>query len=142
MNQILSLREKRASLWEAAKKYHDSHIGDDGTMTVEDAATYDRMVDDVDRMKQEIDRLERQEAIDREMDQPVSQTMVSRPESRPAEEKSGTASAAYNKAFWQLVRSRSVLPAIRDALQVGTDTEGGYTVPDEFEHTLIEACLF
>lgn len=44
MNQILALREKRASLWDAAKKYRDAHIGSDGTMTAEDAATYDRMV--------------------------------------------------------------------------------------------------
>ena len=49
MNQILTMREKRASLWDAAKKYRDSHIGNDGTMTAEDAAVYDRMVDDVDR---------------------------------------------------------------------------------------------
>ena len=39
MNQILALREKRASLWDAAKKYRDAHIGSDGTMTAEDAAT-------------------------------------------------------------------------------------------------------
>ena len=51
MNQILALREKRANLWEAAKKYRDAHIGSDGTMSAEDAATYDRMVDDVDRIR-------------------------------------------------------------------------------------------
>ena len=28
---------------------------------------------------------------------------------------------------------------IKNALQVGTDSEGGYLVPDEFEHTLVEA---
>ena len=50
MNQILAMREKRASLWDAAKKYRDAHIANDGTMTAEDAAVYDRMVDDVDRM--------------------------------------------------------------------------------------------
>ena len=32
MNQILALREKRAYLWEAAKKYRDAHIGSDGTV--------------------------------------------------------------------------------------------------------------
>ena len=29
-------------------------------------------------------------------------------------------------------------PEVRDALQVGTLSEGGYTVPDEFEHQLIQ----
>ena len=59
MNQILAMREKRANLWDAAKKYRDAHIGEDGTMSAEDAATYDRMVEDVDRMKTEVERLER-----------------------------------------------------------------------------------
>ena len=80
MNQILTMREKRASLWDAAKKYRDSHIGNDGTMTAEDAAVYDRMVDDVDRMKKEIDRLERQEAIENEMNRPTTSPIVNRPE--------------------------------------------------------------
>ena len=43
MNEILSLREKRANLWDAAKKYRDAHICDDGTMNAEDATVYDRM---------------------------------------------------------------------------------------------------
>lgn len=43
MNQILAMREKRASLWDAAKKYRDAHIANDGTMTAEDAAVYDRI---------------------------------------------------------------------------------------------------
>ncbi|MFT9056717.1 MAG: phage major capsid protein, partial [Ethanoligenens sp.] len=30
-------------------------------------------------------------------------------------------------------------PVVRNALQVGTDTEGGYLVPDEFERSLVEA---
>lgn len=28
---------------------------------------------------------------------------------------------------------------IQNALQVGTDSEGGYLVPDEYERTLVEA---
>ena len=29
-------------------------------------------------------------------------------------------------------------PELRNALQEGVDTEGGYLVPDEFEHTLVQ----
>ena len=140
MNQILTMREKRASLWDAAKKYRDSHIGNDGTMTAEDAAVYDRMVDDVDRMKKEIDRLERQEVIEHEMNRPTTSPIVNRPENPvPGAEKKGRASANYAKAFWQNVRSKSVPHEVFNALQVGTDSEGGYLVPDEYERTLIEA---
>lgn len=141
MNQILALREKRASLWDAAKKYRDAHIGSDGTMTAEDAATYDRMVDDVDRMKKEIDRLERQEAIENEMNRPVSQPIVNRPDDgQPREkEKRGTATDAYKTAFWNMVRAKAMSYEIHNALKIGEDDHGGYLAPDEFEHTLVEA---
>ena len=141
MNQILALREKRASLWDAAKKYRDAHIGSDGTMTAEDAATYDRMVDDVDGMKKEIDRLERQEAIENEMNRPVSQPIVNRPDDgQPKEkEKRGTATDAYKTAFWNMVRAKAMSYEIHNALKIGEDDHGGYLAPDEFERTLVEA---
>ena len=139
MNQILSMREKRASLWDAAKKYRDSHIGNDGTMTAEDAAVYDRMVDDVDRMKKEIDRLERQEAIENEMNRPTSSPIVNRPENPViGDEKPGRAAASYKKAFWQAMRNKSVPHEVFNSLKIGADSEGGYLVPDEYERTLID----
>ena len=30
-------------------------------------------------------------------------------------------------------------PTVKNALKIGTDSEGGYLVPDEFERTLVEA---
>ena len=130
MNQILALREKRANLWEAAKKYRDAHIGSDGTMSAEDAATYDRMVDDVDRMKKEIDRLERQDAIENEMNKPVGQPIVNRPDNGQPKEKAkrGTASAEYNSAFWNMVRAKAMSYEIHNALKIGEDDHGGYLV--------------
>lgn len=38
----------------------------------------------------------------------------------------------------RLVPVTTITPEMRNALQVGTDTEGGYLVPDEFEHTLVQ----
>lgn len=141
MNQILTLREKRASLWDAAKKYRDAHIGTDGTMNAEDASTYDRMVDDVDRMKQEIDRLERQQAIDREMNQPTSTPLTGKPDAslEGAKHKTGKASDAYKTAFWRVFRDKAVPFEVQNALKIGEDDHGGYLAPDEYERTLIEA---
>lgn len=139
MNQILAMREKRANLWDAAKKYRDAHIGEDGTMSAEDAATYDRMVEDVDRMKAEVERLERQQAIDAELNQPTAKPLAGKPLQPGAEEKTGRASDSYRSAFWKAMRNKAVRPEVFNALEVGTDSEGGYLVPDEYEHTLIEA---
>ena len=43
-----------------------------------------------------------------------------------------TASDEYAGAFWDMMRG-SVDMNVRNALSIGEDTEGGYTVPDEFE---------
>lgn len=76
MNQILALREKRAKAWEAAKAFLESKRGTDGLLSAEDTATYDRMEADVVNLGKEIERLERQAAIDAELNKPTSITNI------------------------------------------------------------------
>ena len=79
MNQILALREKRAKAWEAAKAFLESKRGTDGLLSAEDTATYDRMEADVVNLGKEIERLERQAAIDAELNKLlVIQSQISR----------------------------------------------------------------
>ena len=137
MNQILALREKRANLWNETKAFLESHRAEDGTVSAEDNATYEKMEADVVALGKEIDRLERQAAIDREMDQPTSSPLVSRPVA-PSAQKQGRASDEYKTAFWGMIRNRVATPGVMNALQVGTDSEGGYLVPDEYERTLVQ----
>ena len=137
MNQIMTLREKRAKLWEDTKAFLDSHRGEDGMVSAEDNAIYEKMEADVVALGKEIERLERQAAIDRELDKPTASALVSKPMSPKPEQKSGRASDEYRKAFWNQMRGR-VTPEVYNALQVGTLSEGGYTVPDEFDRQLIE----
>ena len=136
MNQILTLREKRANLWNETKAFLDTHRGEDGMVSAEDNVTYEKMEADVVALGKEIERLERQAAIDREMDRPTASPLVSRP-AITEDRKQGRASDEYKKAFWNQMRGR-VTPEVYNALQVGTLTEGGYTVPDEFERQLID----
>lgn len=142
MNKILELREKRAKSWEAAKAFLDTKRGTDGIVSAEDTATYEKMEADVVALGKEIDRLEKQEALDRELSKPLNTPLTGKPIFQGIESKGGRASAEYQKAFWNAMRTRSgegLDPVIKNALQIGTDTEGGYLVPDEFERTLIEA---
>ena len=67
MNQILTLREKRAKAWDAAKAFLDTKRGTDGLLSADDVATYEKMEADVVSLGKEIDRLERQSAIDAEL---------------------------------------------------------------------------
>ena len=106
-------------------------------VSAEDNATYEKMEADVVALGKEIERLERQAAIDREMDQPTAAPLVSRPTTATAQ-KQGRASDEYRNAFWGMIRNRSASPAVMNALQIGTDSEGGYLVPDEYERTLVQ----
>ena len=137
MNQILALREKRANLWNETKAFLESHRAEDGTVSAEDNVTYEKMEADVVALGKEIDRLERQAAIDREMDQPTASPLVSRPVA-PSAQKQGRASDEYKTAFWGMIRNRVATPGVMNALQVGTDSEGGSLVPDEYERTLVQ----
>ena len=60
MNQILALREKRANLWNQTKAFLDSHRGEDGMVSAEDNATYEKMEADVVALGKEIERLEKE----------------------------------------------------------------------------------
>ena len=97
MDQILSLREKRAKAWDAAKAFLDAKRGSDGLISAEDAATYDRMEAEVVNLGKEIERLERQASIDRELSAPAAagaETAMDPLATVPAEMKSFAFTAA------------------------------------------------
>ena len=140
---ILELREKRAKAWEAAKAFLDSHRKENGVLSAEDDAAYTKMEQEITDLGKEIARLERQEALDAELNRPVNRPLTGKPGGRAdaddGEDKTGRASDDYRKNFWNAMRSKAPMPAVTNALQVGTDSEGGYLVPDEYERTLVEA---
>ncbi len=140
---ILELREKRAKAWEAAKAFLDSHRKENGVLSAEDDAAYTRMEQEITDLGKEIARLERQEALDAELNRPVNKPLTGKPGGRAdadgVEDKTGRASDDYRKNFWNAMRSKVPMPAVTNALQIGTDSEGGYLVPDEYERTLVEA---
>lgn len=136
---INELRIKRAKAWEATKAFLDSHRNSDGVLSAEDDATYTRMEQEVTDLGKEIARLERQEAVDREMNAPTSQPLTQKPGNTKTEEKNGRATDAYKAAFWNATRARDgITYEVRNALQVGADSEGGYLCPDTFADELVK----
>jgi HK97 family phage major capsid protein len=138
MDKILELREKRAKAWDAAKAFLDTKRGTDGLVSAEDTATYEKMEADVVALGREIDRLEKQDALDRELSKPLSAPLTAKPTVPGTEAKTGRATNEYRQAFWKTMRNKNGFD-IQNALQISTDTEGGYLVPDEFERTLIQS---
>ena len=138
MSKILELREKRANLWERTKNFLETHRREDGTVSAEDTATYERMEADVVNLGNEIKRLERQKELDDELKAPINTPITNKPESRKPDIKTGRASEGYKKAFWNTMRSKHYYD-VSNELSIRSDTEGGYLVPNEYEKTLVEA---
>ena len=135
---IKELREKRKKAWDTARDFLDSKRNANGVLSEEDSKTYDAMEQTIVDLGKEIQRLERQAEIEAEMNKATSTPVLGKPATPNATEKTGTASDNYKTAFWNSIRSRNWID-VRNDLHVGTDTEGGYLVPDEFERKLIEA---
>ena len=138
VSKSLEMRQKRAEIWDRAKNFLNEHTDENGMMSAEDTEQYERMEKEVVDMAAVIDRLERAEQMDREMENLAVPPLASRPQQHVSDDKKGIRSENYKKQFWNHMRGRSSYD-IRNALQVGELSEGGYTVPDEFEHTLVEA---
>lgn len=137
MSEILELRQKRAALWEKTKSFLDNAKRDGDVLSAEDAAAYEKMEADIVAMGREIDILERQAEIEKQMNAATSKAVKNNP-NKSETEKTGRASDEYKKAFWKAMQNKYSYE-VQDALQIGTDSEGGYLVPDEFENTLIMA---
>lgn len=134
---VNELRAMRAKAWESAKNFLDSHRNENGMLSLEDTKTYEEMEAKIVNLGKEIERQEKMDAMEREMAMPVNTPITSKPENTKMEEKKGRASDAYKKAFWNGMRSKYA--SVSNVLSEGTDSEGGYLVPDEYENTLVQA---
>lgn len=135
MANVMELRKKRAQLWEGAKAFLDSHQDKDGKLSAEDAAAYDKMEADVVALGKDIERMERQMAIDAELAKPTSEPIVNKPAAK-VPEKTGRAADEYRKAMLAAIRSN--FRNVSNVLQEGVDTDGGYLVPEEYDSRLID----
>ena len=140
MNKILELRGRRNTLWEQTKAFLEEHRGENGLVASDAVEQYDRMAQEVKDLGAEIERLEQQAQVDAQLAAPTSRPVSGKPmivtEERAAT-KTGT--KEYTEAFWNMIRNRGNYGEVHNALSVGEDSEGGFTVPDEFERKLVEA---
>ncbi len=131
---IVEMREKRAKLWNTMEGFLDTHRNDKGVLSAEDDATYANMEKDLNDLSNEIRRMERRDAMEAELRKPVSQPLTSAPEKPVADIKTGRASNAYKEDFGRHLRGKA---PIHNVLSESTDADGGYLVPEEFEHDII-----
>ncbi|MCD8048326.1 MAG: phage major capsid protein [Clostridia bacterium] len=139
MSKILELRTKRAALWEQTKKFLEDHRGENGLVAPNAVEQYNKMATDVKALGDEINRLEEQESLEAQLNAPTTKPVTGSPKAETKASGKATATPEYSDAFWNMIRMHGNYGEIRNALSAGVDSEGGYTVPDEFERKLIEA---
>ena len=100
---------------------------------------YNKMAQEVKDLGAEIERLEQQAQIEAQLSAPTSNPVHADPKNGSKKDVKPTATAEYAENFWNMIRNRGHYGEVRNALSVGEDTEGGFTVPDEFEKKLVEA---
>ena len=135
---VQDLIAKRARAWEAAKAFLEAHRGENGVLSAADGETYDRMEKEITDLTKEIDRLNRQAAIEEQMGKPMAAPLTGKPGAggKDEPEKKGRASNSYAKAM--IAAMRTGFHQVSDILQEGTDADGGYLVPAEWDSRLID----
>ena len=136
--RVQDLIEKRAKVWETAKNFVDTHEDKNGNLSAEDKETYSRMEAEIEELTNSIERQQRAERREQELSKPVNSPITGKPykDEPQGEVKTGRASDEYKKAM--LTALRSNFRQVSNVLQEGVDADGGYLVPEEYDHRLID----
>ena len=136
--RVQELIEKRAKVWETAKNFVDTHEDKNGNLSAEDKETYSRMEAEIEELTNSIERQQRAERREQELSKPVNSPITGKPykDEPQVEVKTGRASDEYKKAM--LTALRSNFRQVSNVLQEGVDADGGYLVPEEYDHRLID----
>ena len=136
--RVQELIEKRAKVWETAKNFVDTHEDKNGNLSAEDKETYSRMEAEIEELTNSIERQQRAERREQELSKPVNSPITGKPykDEPQGEVKKGRASDEYKKAM--LTALRSNFRQVSNVLQEGVDADGGYLVPEEYDHRLID----
>ncbi|MDH6363104.1 HK97 family phage major capsid protein [Enterococcus sp. PF1-24] len=132
---IVEMREKRAKLWATMEGFLDTHRNDKGVLSTDDDITYTNMEKELSDLTNEIRRMERRDVTLQELSKPINQPITEKPASAE-KEKGGRASNAYKEDFALHLRGKAPL---HNVLATTPDVDGGFLVPEEFEHQIVSA---
>ncbi|GHV48694.1 phage capsid protein [Clostridia bacterium] len=134
MNELMKLYEKRAKLADALHAFLDTHrVGD--VLPTEHEDTYQKMDAEITAVSKEIERQNKLNALDLELSRPTSEPILGKPDTT-ANAKTGRASEEYKAAM--LTALRSNFRQVSNVLTEGSDANGGYLVPEEYDSRLID----
>lgn len=141
------LFQKRGELYAQMRAVLDKAGAEKRNLTDEETQTYDRIESDFDKVSADLDRVRKANSIevslrsDRDGHYAANVRNIDEKgeEGSPVRQRKGNG-PAYRKAFDAYARTgkNGLNPNHFAALQEGTDSEGGYLVPEEFETKIYE----
>ena len=138
MKRLQELLDRRATLIRQAHGFLDTADTEKRDLTAEERNSYDAIMADVDTLNGDIERLRSLERAETELNRrddsgirPTVEGIDNRDVQNPL------AGDEYRAAFNNYLR-RNAVQELR-AMSIGTDTDGGYTVPTELANMIVRA---
>ncbi|QDV34024.1 phage major capsid protein [Tautonia plasticadhaerens] len=145
MPTSVELREERAGLVKQARDLQAAADAEGRDLSAEETEQFDRVMADVDAMRSQVDRMEKLEAVESDLDRPVERQAEGidseRREHRRGEQRAEAREAEERAAFAHFLRTGEVrqslrageerhaglMAEVRDTI-IGTDAKGGYLI--------------
>ncbi len=139
MKQVKDLLHERGVIVDKMTALLDAAENENRDLTADEQSQYDAMDQEQSALKNRAERLNRQDHLRNSLDKPTDNP--EKPRITGGKKKSPFAQEEYFDGWraWMRRGYAGIKPEIRNALEVGTDSEGGYIVPEEFETMLVES---
>lgn len=135
MNKLKDMIEKRNNAWNEAKQFVEDKKDADGLLSADDLKTYNEMEGKIKNFSMEIERLRREEEMEKELNKAVNTPITNKPMAMDEKEVPFRAKDEYKKAMLNALRSN--FKRVENVLEEGVDENGGYLVPEEYDDRLI-----
>lgn len=133
-----ALREQRVKLVKDWRVILDKAEAETRGLSVDEKAACEKIEADIDALKGTIDAREKIAKVDAEERAIVPESQRATAPKIEVAASADEAAKLYRDAFWHLMKTGERRQELRSHA-VGTDTRGGYTVPDEFRKQLVMA---
>lgn len=153
LTRARELREQRATLWEQAKDLHERASDEGRDLSDDEKQTWDRLTERMDELETEFRDIEAREERIRKVGEELAEkqeALTARKEFGAEQESAEEQNELHKRAFRNYIvrgwfgldaEDKEILSETRAlATQVvGTNAQGGYTVPTDFRAQLVEA---
>lgn len=131
MDKLQQLLDTRAKLFESMKALVDK--GEEN-WNAETKAKYEKMEKDFDALSAQIEAMQKLKDFEDKLNEPLRKPLTGEGEAK------GVKADDYKAAFEAFVKGK-LTPEFKAVLNTGTDSEGGYIVPVEYQKKVLEKLI-